>query len=140
MMRVMGGGAYQKSGTLSSRKGDDGGIREVDMLKCRLGMLQFGRKAMKLTIKPSDLYFKYRKDTANRHTTKFSGKPDPATFDRDDIYEVVPMLEAVMTELGRDDERTLHLVEEIMIRNLPGFITSRDEVFDFLVGTARDVL
>jgi hypothetical protein len=50
------------------------------------------------------------------------------------------MLEAVMTELGRDDERTLHLVEEIMIRNMPHFIASRDEVFDFLVGTARDVL
>ncbi len=95
---------------------------------------------MKLTIKPSDLYFKYHKDTANRHAPKFSGKPDPAPFDRDDIYEVLPMLQEVMNELGLDDQRSLHQVEEILVRNLPGFITSREEVFDFLLGTAHDVL
>jgi hypothetical protein len=95
---------------------------------------------MKLTIKPSDLYYKYHKDTANRHAPKFSGKPDSAPFDRDDIYEVLPLLEAAMNELQRDDQRTLHQVEEILVRNLPGFITSREEVFDFLVGTARDLL
>ncbi len=95
---------------------------------------------MKLTIKASDLYYKYHKDTANRHNPKFSGKPDPSPFDRDDIYEVLPMLEEVMTVLGRDDQRTLHQVEEILVRNLPGFITSREEVFDFLLGTARDIL
>ena len=95
---------------------------------------------MKLTIKASDLYYKYHKDTANRHAPKFSGKPDPSPFDRDDIYEVLPMLEEVMTALERDDQRTLHQVEEILVRNLPGFITSREEVFDFLLGTARDIL
>jgi hypothetical protein len=95
---------------------------------------------MKLIVKPSDLYYKYHKDTANRHAPKFAGKPDPAPFDRDDIYEVVPMLEAVMSEMERDDQRSLHQVEEILVRNLPGFITSREEVFDFLVGTARDLL
>lgn len=95
---------------------------------------------MKLTIKPSDLYYKYPKDILNREQPKFSGKPDPLPFIRDDIYEVIPMLEAVMAELGRDDERTLHMIEEIMIRNMPGFITSREDVFDFLAGTAKDVL
>jgi len=95
---------------------------------------------MKLSIKPSDLYYKYPRDIPNREQPKFSGKPDPQPFNRDDIYEVIPLLEAVMTALGRDDERTLHQVEEIMIRNLPGFIVSREEVFDFLVGTAKDML
>ena len=95
---------------------------------------------MKLTIKPSDLYYKYPRDIPNREQPKFSGKPDPLLFNRDDHYEVIPMLEAVMTQLGRDDERTLHLIEEILIRNMPGFITSREEVFDFLMGTAKDVL
>ena len=95
---------------------------------------------MKLSIKPSDLYYKYSRDIPNRERPKFSEKPDPLPFKRDDLYEVIPMLEAVMAELGHDDERTLHQFEEIMIRNLPGFIVSREEVFDFLVGTARDVL
>lgn len=95
---------------------------------------------MKLTIKASDLYYKYQKDIANRDNPKFTGKPDPARFNRDDIYEVLPLLGAVMVELGRDDERTLHMVEEIMIRNMPQFIETREEVFDFLVGTAREIL
>lgn len=95
---------------------------------------------MGITIKPSDLYNKYPKDTVHRNDPKFSGKPDPAPFNRDDLYDVIPMLEQVMDELGRDDARTLHAIEEIMIRNMPGFIVTREEVFDFLVGSMRDIL
>jgi len=95
---------------------------------------------MAVTIKPSDLYYRYPKDIAKRHEPKFRGKPDPAPFNRDDLYEVVPMLEQVMNELGRDDARSLHAVEELMIRNLPRFIIAREEVFDFLVGCAREIL
>jgi hypothetical protein len=95
---------------------------------------------MEIAIKPSDLYYKYPKDTVNRHEAKFRGKPDSAPFNRDDLYEVVPMLEQVMNELGRDDARSLHTVEELMIRDLPRFITTREEVFDFLVGCARELL
>ena len=95
---------------------------------------------MGLRIKPSDLYYKYSRDTANRAVAKFQGKPDPAPFNRDDLYEVVPLLEKVMDELGRDDGETLHLVEELMIRDLPCFLVSRAEVFDFLSGCAREVL
>jgi len=95
---------------------------------------------MKIIIKPSDLYNKYPRDTTNRGQPKFQGKPDPAPFNRDDLYDVIPMLEQVMAELGRDDASTLHAVEDVMIRNMPGFIVSREEVFDFLVGTMRDIL
>ena len=95
---------------------------------------------MTVTIKASDLYYKYPKDTVNRHETKFRGKPDPAPFNRDDIYEVIPMFEQVMAALGRDDARTLHAVEELMIRDLPRFISTREEVFDFLVGCGREIL
>ena len=95
---------------------------------------------MAVTIKPSDLYYRYPKDTAKRHESKFRGKPDPAPFNRDDLYEVVPMLEQVMNELGRDDARSLHAVEELMIRDLPRFIVAREQVFDFLVGCAREIL
>jgi hypothetical protein len=95
---------------------------------------------MGIAIKPSDLNHKYPRDTARRHEPKFSAKPDRAPFNRDDMYEVIPMLERAMDELGRDDARTLHAMEEIMIRNLPGWIVAREEVFDFLVGSMREVL
>jgi hypothetical protein len=95
---------------------------------------------MGITVKASDLYYKYAKDTANRHRPKFRGRPDPTPFNRDDLYDVLPLLGAVMDELGRDDQRTLHLAEEIMIRRMPGFIARRDEVFDFLVASAQDEL
>ena len=95
---------------------------------------------MSIIIKPSDLYNKYPRDIANRDKPKFNGKPDPEPFNRDDLYEVIPMLQAVMDELGRDDGRTLHVIEEIMIRDMPRFIVSRAEVFDFLVGCTREAL
>jgi hypothetical protein len=95
---------------------------------------------MTLTIKPSDLYYKYPRDSVRRDEPKFRGKPDPLPFNRDDLYEVLPMLEQVMEALGRDDEQTLHAVEELMIRNLPRWIVSREETFDFLVGCMRESL
>jgi len=95
---------------------------------------------MGITIKASDLYYKYPKDTINRHVPKFSGKPDKHPFNRDDLYEVLPMLGAVMDALGSDEQRTLQMAEEIMIRELPRFIESREEVFDFLVGCTGELL
>lgn len=94
---------------------------------------------MGITIKPSDLQFKYPKDTANRDKPKFSGKPDAEAFNRDDLYEVMPMLEAVMDALGSDDGRVLHILEEIL-NEMPRFINKREEVFDCLVDAMRDRL
>jgi hypothetical protein len=99
-----------------------------------------GETTMTVTIKPSDLNHKYPRDTTKRDEPKFTGKPDPAPFNRDDLYDIIPMLERVMAELGRDDARTLHAIEEILNTNMPRFIVSREEVFDFLVGTMRDIL
>lgn len=95
---------------------------------------------MGITIKPSDLQYKYPKDIATRDQPKFLGKPDPAPFNRDDLYEIIPMLEAVMDALGTDDGRVLHMLEEIINRDLPRFINRREEVFDCLVETARERL
>jgi hypothetical protein len=95
---------------------------------------------MGIVIKPSDLKFKYPKDIARRDLPKFVGKPDAAAFNRDDLYEVLPMLSAVMDALGTDDGRILHLLEDILNTDMPHFISTREEVFDCLVETARDVL
>jgi hypothetical protein len=93
-----------------------------------------------IAIKPSDLYYKYPRKKETRDIPKFAGKPDPHHFDRDDLYEVIPMLEAVMNALGSTDGRILNRLEEIMVLEMPTFIRTREEVFDCLVGVMRDLL
>lgn len=95
---------------------------------------------MELEIKPSDLYFKYRRNKELRGEPKFTGKPDANTYDRDDIYDVIPMLGAVMDELQCQDANVLHRLEELAGDEMPKFITSREEVFDFLVNVMGDIL
>ena len=95
---------------------------------------------MGIMIKASDLYYRYPKETTTRHLAKFSGKPDKNLFNRDDLYEVLPMLGAVMDALGSDEQRVLQMAEEIMIRELPRFLETREEVFDFLVACTAERL
>ena len=93
---------------------------------------------MNILVKASDLKYKYPKDTVNRDIPKFAGKPDRNPFNRDDLYELLPMLSAVMTELGTDNGDILHMLEDIINIDLPRCITTREEVFDCLVETARE--
>ncbi|MBE0595921.1 MAG: hypothetical protein IH614_01480 [Desulfuromonadales bacterium] len=95
---------------------------------------------MALEIKPSDLRYKYTRHKATRLAPKFSGKPDPALFDREDLYEVLPMLAAVMDALGSNDSEVLHRLEEVMVRQMPNFISSREEVYDCLLAVMGDLL
>lgn len=95
---------------------------------------------MRIEINPSDLYYKYLRKKETRAQPKFFGKPDRAFFDRDDQYEVIPMLAAVMDDIGRRDGDILEKLEEIMIFNLPTFINTREEVFDFLVAVMNERL
>jgi hypothetical protein len=95
---------------------------------------------MPILIKPSDFKYRYPKNIEDREKPKFRGKPDREPFDRDDIYDILPMMEAVMNELGRDDARTLNILEDIMNRDLPRFVSAREEVFDFLTGCMREIL
>ncbi len=94
---------------------------------------------MSIIVKASDLKFKYPRDVANRDEPKFSGLPDPAPFNRHDLYEILPMLSAVMDELGSDDGEVLHLVVDIL-NEMPGFINTRGEAFDYLRGSAMECL
>lgn len=92
-----------------------------------------------LIVKASDLKFKYPRDVAHREEAKFSGLPDPAPFNRDDLYEIIPMMSAAMEALGSDNGRVLHLLEDIL-NEMPRFVSSREEVYNYLVGCGRDVL
>ena len=94
---------------------------------------------MELEIKPSDLYFKYRRNKELRGESKFTGKPDANTYDRDDLYDVIPMLSAVMGKLQCQDANVLHRLEELAGDEMPKFITSREDVFDFLVNVMGDM-
>lgn len=95
---------------------------------------------MAIVIKPSDLYYKYPRIKETREQPKFSGKPDPNPFDREDQYEVIPMFEAVMDQLNSDDGEVLNRLEEVLISEMPRFIQSREEVFDYLVAIMSEVL
>lgn len=95
---------------------------------------------MGIAIRPSDLKYKYPKDVVNRDIPKFLGKPDKNPFNRDDLYEMIPMLEAAMDELGRDDALALHAMEDLIINDMPRFIATREDVFDFLTGCMRELL
>lgn len=90
-------------------------------------------------VKASDLKFKYPRDLKRRDDPKFNGLPDPAPFNRHDLYEILPVLNAAMNELGSTDGDVLDLLEDIL-NDMPGFVTTRGEVFDYLVGTARECL
>lgn len=92
---------------------------------------------MGIVINPSDLYFRYPRKKENRELPKFCGKPDANPFDRYDLYEVIPMFEAVMDELGTRDQTVLQRIEELLDQ-LPGFISTREMIFDALVDGAKD--
>lgn len=94
---------------------------------------------MMVIVKASDLKFKYPRDIKQREEPKFRGLPDPAPFNRDDLYEILPMLTAVMNALESSEGEHLHLLEDILNR-MPRFVESRGEVFDFLLGSARECL
>ena len=95
---------------------------------------------MSIMIKPSDLYYKYPRIKETRALPKFAGKPDSNPFDREDQYEVIPMFEAVMDQLNSDDGEVLNRLEEVLINEMPRFIQSREDVFDYLVGIMNEVL
>ena len=92
-----------------------------------------------LVVKAFDLKFKYRKYVETRDEPKFSGLPDPSPFNRDDLYEILPMMGAVMDTLGTVDGRMLHVLEALLTE-MPRFVSSREEVFNYLVGCGSDVL
>ena len=94
---------------------------------------------MPITVNPSDFKFKYPRVVAHRTEQKFSGLPDPAPFNRNDLYEVLPIMNFAMNELGSEDGRVLHLLEDIL-NEMPSFIITRAEVFQYLVGSAREYL
>jgi len=92
-----------------------------------------------IIVKASDLKFKYRKYIETRDEPKFQGLPDPMPFNRDDLYEVLPMMGAAMDELGSVDGEVLNMLEDLL-NEMPRFISTRAEVFDYLVGSARECL
>ncbi|NIQ95293.1 MAG: hypothetical protein GWO11_07115 [Desulfuromonadales bacterium] len=95
---------------------------------------------MGITVKPSDLMYKYRRKKETRDEPKFTGKPDPRPFDRDDLYDVIPMFEAVMDALGSSSGDVLCHMEEVMVKDMPAFIETREEVYDCLLSIMQDLL
>lgn len=89
--------------------------------------------SMGVQIKPSDLYYRYPRKKEVRGLQKFCGKPDPTPFDRNDMYEVIPMYEAVMDALGTNEMDVLHRMEEVLNNEVPAFVQTREEMYDCLL-------
>ena len=94
---------------------------------------------MSIVVKPSDLKFKYPRYVETRDDPKFSGLPDPAPFNRHDLYEILPVMSAVMNALDSNDGEMLHKLEDIL-NEMPSFITTRGEVYEYLLGSAQECL
>ncbi|MGM0416043.1 MAG: hypothetical protein ACQEQK_03740, partial [Thermodesulfobacteriota bacterium] len=82
-------------------------------------------------------FYRYKHKKESMHEEKFSGLPDPHPFDRDDLYEVIPMLTSVMSAIECNDGLILEKVEEIMLFQMPPFIDTREEVYTFLLSTIK---
>jgi hypothetical protein len=95
---------------------------------------------MGITIKPSDLYYRYPRKKDTREQPKFTGKPDKNLFDRYDMYEVIPLFEVIMDELGSDDEDVLQKIEKVLNDEVPAFISTREEVYDCLLSVMQQVM
>jgi hypothetical protein len=92
-----------------------------------------------IVVKASDFKFKYPRDILNRTEPKFSGLPDTSPFNRDDLFDVLPMMTAVMNELESEDGEVLNLLEDVL-NQMPRFINTREEVYNYLLGTAQECL
>jgi hypothetical protein len=95
---------------------------------------------MGVIIKPSDLQYRYPRKKESREVPKFSGLPDPHPFDRDDLYEVIPMFEKVMDALDTTDGAVLHKIEEILNTDIPRFVDTREGIYHCLVEVMRGIL
>ena len=94
----------------------------------------------RIIIKPSDLYYRYKRKKEIRAEAKFTGKPDKTIFDRDDMYDVIAMLEVVMNSLGSQDADVLEKIEGMMVKEMPDWIETREDVFDCLYQTMNNLL
>jgi hypothetical protein len=92
---------------------------------------------MQIHINPSHLFYRYKHKKESMHEEKFSGLPDPHPFDRDDLYEILPMLTSVMAAIECNDGLILEKAEEIMLFQMPTFIDTREEVYNFLLSTIK---
>lgn len=92
-----------------------------------------------IKIAPGDLRFKYKRNRKS-DVPKFTGLPDDRPFDRNDLSEVLPMMEALMTALQTDDGRVLLKMEEILNGDLPLSIDTRETVYKVLLECMQDML
>jgi len=86
------------------------------------------------------LYYRYPRKKETRELEKFTGKPDSKPFDRYDLYEVVPMYEAVMDALGCREQDVLKKMEEVLNNEVPAFVQTREEMYDCLLMVMQGLL
>jgi hypothetical protein len=60
-------------------------------------------------------------------------RTDAMLFNRQEGYEVLPMIQKVVKHFGYEAESDVHRVEELIKTELPGDVRGREKVFKWLV-------
>ena len=86
-----------------------------------------GVSAINLSI--SDLKYEYSKKATGGDNPKFTGKPDSGLFNREEEYEVIPMLNKVLDELGTLKVSALHKLEDMKdtIKDTISWLNKKEE-------------
>jgi hypothetical protein len=88
---------------------------------------------MPVKLSSSDLKYTYSKFAVNGSGSPFKGKPDSTLFNRHEEFEILPMIEKVMNDLGFVDGADVHIIEDIIHTKMPANTNSRAEVYDWLI-------
>ncbi|MFM2481641.1 hypothetical protein [Celerinatantimonas sp. YJH-8] len=86
---------------------------------------------MSLNLKPSDLRYHYREKATHPDDVKLHGDPDMSVFDRNEVYEVIYLIEKVAQQLDFNDKASCHRVEDI-IQILPFRTLTQKYAFEWI--------
>lgn len=85
------------------------------------------------TFTKSDLKFDHYTWTAKpSDNPNLTGAPDSSLFNRQQGYEVIYMMNKVLTDIGSNLKSKLHQGEDLIKKDLPGSTRSQKDVFDWL--------
>lgn len=87
-----------------------------------------------MRITKSDLLLKHYSETAfGGDNPKITGKPDSTLFNRNEVYEVVYMINKVLGFINGANLAKAYQLEKLIDEKLPSNTRSQEKVFNWLV-------
>ena len=91
-----------------------------------------------MKVRRSDLTYKHYSTKAQQGDNPQLRRIDARFFDRHEEYEVINMIEHVLTEIGEDKDY-INMIETF-ITELPSDIRSRENVYNWLVKRSKRMI